>query len=171
MSGAVPGRVGCASVVGIEGRESGVPKGAERFQTGHEAAGPGKGVPGVELDAFLQVPTSERLTPYLSAIRSPIRGTTVLRRGYGDNFDAPGGDASVGLSRLCLVNADVVHLTVVRQIGLLNLSTSGADFLRQLDVFRQRRGYLAALSASNERLKMSSGAPSAEIDTSSLRFR
>jgi len=33
----VPGRVGCASVVGIEGCESGAPKGAERIQTGHEA--------------------------------------------------------------------------------------------------------------------------------------
>ena len=37
------------------------------FQTGHEAAGPGKGAPGLELDAFLQVPTTERLTPYLTS--------------------------------------------------------------------------------------------------------
>ena len=49
--------------------ESGAPKREERFQTGHEAAGPGKAAPGLELDAFLQVPTAERLTPYLSAIR------------------------------------------------------------------------------------------------------
>jgi hypothetical protein len=68
-AGAVPGRVGCASIVGIECCESGVPKGTERFQTGHEAAGLGKGAPWMELDAFLQVPTVERFTPYLSAIR------------------------------------------------------------------------------------------------------
>ena len=66
----MPGRVGCASVVGIECCESGVPKGAERFQTGHEAAGPGKAAPGLELNAYLQVTTAERFTPYLSAIRS-----------------------------------------------------------------------------------------------------
>jgi len=46
-----------------------VPKGTERFQTGHEAAGLGKGAPWMELDAFLQVPIVERFTPYLSAIR------------------------------------------------------------------------------------------------------
>ena len=49
--------------------ESGVPKGAERFQTGPEAAGPGKGAPGLEHDAFLQGHTAERFTSYLSAIR------------------------------------------------------------------------------------------------------
>jgi hypothetical protein len=38
----VPGRVGCASVVGIECRESGAPKEAERIQTGHEALGRGR---------------------------------------------------------------------------------------------------------------------------------
>ena len=72
----MPGRVVCASVVGIECCESGPPKGAQRFQTGHEAAGPGKGAPGLELDAFLPVPTAERLTPYLSAIQPGVRGTT-----------------------------------------------------------------------------------------------
>ena len=46
-----------------------MPKGTERFQTGHEAAGLGKGAPWMELDAFLQVPTVERFTPYLSAIQ------------------------------------------------------------------------------------------------------
>jgi hypothetical protein len=68
----VPGRVVCASVVGIECCESGAAKGAKLFQTGHEAAWPGKGAPGLELDAFLQVPAAERLTPYLSVI--PLRG-------------------------------------------------------------------------------------------------
>jgi hypothetical protein len=38
----VPGRVGCASVVGIECCESGAPKGAERFQTGREALARGR---------------------------------------------------------------------------------------------------------------------------------
>jgi hypothetical protein len=38
----VPGRVGCASAVGIEGRESGAPKGAERFPTGLEVLGRGR---------------------------------------------------------------------------------------------------------------------------------
>ena len=41
-AGAVPGRVGCASVVGIEGGKSRAPKGAERSQTGHEAAERGR---------------------------------------------------------------------------------------------------------------------------------
>ena len=85
----MPGRVGCASVVGIECCESGVPKGTERFQTGHEAAGLGKGAPWMELDAFLQVPTVERFTPYLSAIRD--RGTAGrLRGGYGDMSEREG---------------------------------------------------------------------------------
>ena len=34
--------MGCASVVRIEGGESGAPKGAERFQTGHEALDRGR---------------------------------------------------------------------------------------------------------------------------------
>jgi hypothetical protein len=34
--------VGCANVVRIEGCESGAPKGAERFQIGHEALGRGR---------------------------------------------------------------------------------------------------------------------------------
>ena len=38
----MPGRVGCASVVGIECRESGAPQGVERFQTGHEALARGR---------------------------------------------------------------------------------------------------------------------------------
>jgi hypothetical protein len=38
----VPGRAGSASVLGIECCESGAPKGAERFQTGHEALGRGR---------------------------------------------------------------------------------------------------------------------------------
>ena len=38
----MPGRVGRASVVGIAGRESGAPKGAERFPTGPEALGRGR---------------------------------------------------------------------------------------------------------------------------------
>ena len=52
----VPGRVKCASVVGIACCESGAPKGAERFQTGHEALGwgrlpqPGSGLALVPLD-------------------------------------------------------------------------------------------------------------------------
>ena len=53
---------------GIECCESGAPKGAERFQSGHEALGRGKAAPGLELDAYLQVTTAERFTPYLSAI-------------------------------------------------------------------------------------------------------
>ena len=65
----MPGRVGCASVVRIECRGSGAPKGAERFQTGHEALGRGRMPQGLELDAYLQVTTAERFTPYLSAIR------------------------------------------------------------------------------------------------------
>jgi hypothetical protein len=36
------GADGGASVVGIEGRESGAPKGAERFPTGSEALGRGR---------------------------------------------------------------------------------------------------------------------------------
>ena len=32
-------------------------------------AGPGKAASGLELDAYLQVTTAERFTPYLSAIR------------------------------------------------------------------------------------------------------
>ena len=35
----MPGRVRCASVVGIAGCESGTPKGAARFQTGHDYNG------------------------------------------------------------------------------------------------------------------------------------
>jgi hypothetical protein len=67
-SGEVPGRAGCASVVAIE-CESGVPKGAKRYQTGHEALGQGKAAPELELDAYLQVTTAERFTPYLSTAR------------------------------------------------------------------------------------------------------
>ena len=66
----MPRRMGCASVVGIEGCEFGAPKGVERFQVGHEAAGPGKAAPGQELEAFLEVPTAERVTSYLSAVLS-----------------------------------------------------------------------------------------------------
>ena len=66
----MPGRVGCARVVGIDGCEYGPPNGVKRFQTGTEATGPAKDAPELELDAFLQVPVVERLTPYLSAIRS-----------------------------------------------------------------------------------------------------
>ena len=68
-SGAVPGRMGCESAVRIECGESGAPKGAERFQNGPEAAGPGKAGPGLEPEASLEVPTAERFTPYLNAIR------------------------------------------------------------------------------------------------------
>ena len=47
----------------------GVPKAAERFQAGPEAAGPGEGARGPALEALLQVTTVWRVTPYLSAIR------------------------------------------------------------------------------------------------------
>jgi len=50
----VPGRAGCASVVGIEGCQSGAPKGAERFQTGHEALDRGRLPQGWNFDAYLQ---------------------------------------------------------------------------------------------------------------------
>ena len=60
----MPGRVGCARVVGIDGCEYGPPNGVKRFQTGTEATGPAKDAPELELDAFLQVPAAERLTPY-----------------------------------------------------------------------------------------------------------
>ena len=42
----MPGQVGCASDVGIECCEFGAPKGAERFQSGHEALGRGRLPPG-----------------------------------------------------------------------------------------------------------------------------
>jgi hypothetical protein len=45
-----------------------VPKGAERFQTGHEAAGPGKAAPALELDAYLQVPADLRRNPLISGV-------------------------------------------------------------------------------------------------------
>jgi hypothetical protein len=69
----VPGRVGCASAVGIGGRQSGAPKGAARFQLGPVAAGPGKAAPGLEPEASLEVPIVQRFTPYLSAIRAGPR--------------------------------------------------------------------------------------------------
>ena len=58
----------CASAVKMECCESGAPKGTDRFLIGHEAAGPGKAAPGLQLDASLQVPIAERFTPYLSTI-------------------------------------------------------------------------------------------------------
>jgi hypothetical protein len=64
----VPGRMGCARVVGIERLASEAPKWAERFQIGPEAAGPGKAAPGLEAAASLEVPAAEYFTPYLSAI-------------------------------------------------------------------------------------------------------
>jgi hypothetical protein len=64
----VPGRMGCARVVGIERLASEAPKWAERFQIGPEAAGPGKAAPGLEAAASLKVPAAEYFTPYLSAI-------------------------------------------------------------------------------------------------------
>ena len=48
-------------------------------------AGPGKAAPGLELDAYLQVTTAERFTPYLSAIQPWVRGARGrLWWGYGD---------------------------------------------------------------------------------------
>jgi hypothetical protein len=64
----VPGRVGCASVVGIECCESGAPKGAKRYQAVHEALGRGRLPQG-----YLQVTTAEHLTPYLSAIPAQLQ--------------------------------------------------------------------------------------------------
>jgi hypothetical protein len=78
-----------ASVVGIECCESGAPKGAERFQTGHEALGRGRLPPELALDAYLQVTTTERFTPYPSAI--PLRPLTAWR------------------ATLCLLAQGVVH--------------------------------------------------------------
>ena len=76
----------------------------------------------------------------------------------------------LALSRLRVVNADVIHFAVVRQTGFLNVAAPRADFFGQLDVLR-RTTYFAALRACSERLKMSSGEPSAEMETSSFRFR
>jgi hypothetical protein len=45
-------------------------------------AGPGKAAPGLELDAYLQVTTAERFTPYLSAIHSRTRGIRSNPQGH-----------------------------------------------------------------------------------------
>ena len=55
----MPGQMGCESAVGIECRESGAPKGAERFQIGPEAAGLGKAAPGLEPEASVEVTSAK----------------------------------------------------------------------------------------------------------------
>ena len=66
--GVMPGQMGCESAVGIKCWESGGPKGADWFQIGPEARGPGKAAVGLAPDASLEVPSAERFTPYARAI-------------------------------------------------------------------------------------------------------
>ena len=65
----MPGRMGWARVVGIEGGESGVPRGSDRLPIAPEAAVPGKVAPGLKAEVSLEVSTAERFTLYLRAIQ------------------------------------------------------------------------------------------------------
>ena len=68
--------------------EAVAPKGADRVQIGPGAAGLGESCPRLELDASVEVPTTECFRPYLTPIPSGGKSVLILTGEVGFEFRA-----------------------------------------------------------------------------------